>query len=150
MSRWVAPVALLVAMVAGALALWSLLGGSSDTGSGFSPQGGDPKTRVCTACDTVSKAVQLQTNTSLGTDPVAQAAVAANARLALLGGGVYLANSLSPDTPAELAGPVRSFAMSLQEFGMNALTGLPTVDATQTIVAADGQQTRNQIADLCT
>ena len=151
-SRLVAPGALLVAMVAVALAVWSLVSGPSDPPlavSGLGSQGGDPKIRVCTAFATVSRAVPLQTNTDLGADPVAQAAVAVNARLALLGGGVYLEDSLGSDTPSNLAERVRSFASNLQDVGVNALTGLPIGDATQTALAAQGEQTRKQITELC-
>ena len=66
---------------------------------------GDPKTRVCDAFNTVSKSVQLQTHNDLGPDPVAQAAVAGNARLALVGGGEYLLNNLDSATPSDLADP---------------------------------------------
>ena len=128
MSRWAAPVALLVAVVAVALAIWALMSESSNapasaTAPAAGTEAGDLKTRVCTAFDTVSKAVPLQTNNNLGPDPVAQAAVAANARLALFGGGQYLLNSLDAATPSELADPVRSFANALQDIGMNALAG---------------------------
>jgi hypothetical protein len=40
--------------------------------------------RICTAFDTVSKAVPGQTHADLGPDPVAQEAVAGNARSALV------------------------------------------------------------------
>src|SRR5882724_2491318 len=83
-SRWTAPVALLVAVVAVGLAVWALTKSPSTASETKLP--GDPKLRVCTAFDTVTKAVSLQTHADLGTDPIAQAAVAANARLALVGG----------------------------------------------------------------
>jgi hypothetical protein len=95
----------------------------------------------------VSKAVPLETNLDLGQDRVAQTAVAANARLALFGGGQYLLDSLDSTTPEELAGPVRSFANTLQDVGMNALAGLSNRD--QVIRLAEGEQTRSQIVDLC-
>ena len=50
----------------------------------------------------------LQTHADLGPEPVALAAVAGNARLALFGGGQYLLNSLDSATPPELADAVRS------------------------------------------
>jgi hypothetical protein len=146
-SRWAAPVALLVAVVAVALAIWALVSDSSKNTAKTTAVDGDPKSRVCAAFDAVSKAVPLQTNNDLGHDPVAQAAVAANARLALFGGGQYLLDSLDSTTPAELAGPVRSFASTLQDVGMNALAGLSNRD--QVIRLAEGEQTRSQIVDLC-
>ena len=105
MSRWAAPVALVAAVVALALAIWGLFSESSNTPA--TALAGDPKTRVCTAFETVTKAVPLQTNNDLGPEPVAQAAVAANARLALFGGGQYLLNTSDSATPSELADPMR-------------------------------------------
>ena len=147
MPRWAAPVALVVAVVALALAIWALFSESSNTPATALP--GDPKTRVCTAFETVSKAVPLQTNNDLGPEPVAQAAVAANARLALFGGGQYLLNSLDSATPEELADAVRLFATNLRDIGMNALAGAENSDPDQVIRMAEGDTTRHLIADLC-
>ena len=80
LSRWLAPAALLVAVVAVALAIWALTSASSGAPAA-AKQAGDPKMRVCTALDTVAKAVTGQTHNDLGPDPVAQAAVAGNAPL---------------------------------------------------------------------
>ena len=147
MPRWAAPVALVVAVVALALAVWGLFSESSNTPATALP--GDPKTRVCTAFETVTKAVPLQTNNDLGPEPVAQAAVAANARLALFGGGQYLLNSLDSATPKELADAVRVFATNLRDIGMNALAGAENSDPDQVIRMAEGDTTRHLIADLC-
>lgn len=147
MPRWAAPVALVVAVVALALAIWALFSESSNTPA--TALAGDPKTRVCTAFETVSKAVPLQTNNDLGPGPAAQAAVAANARLALFGGGQYLLNSLDSATPEELADAVRLFATNLRDIGMNALAGAENSDPDQVIRMAEGDTTRLLIADLC-
>ena len=147
MPRWAAPVALVVAVVALALATWGLLSESSNPPA--TALAGDPKTRVCTAFETVTKAVPLQTNNDLGLESVAQAAVAANARLALFGGGQYLLNSLDSATPEELADAVRLFATNLRDIGMNALAGAENSDPDQVIRMAEGDTTRLLIADLC-
>ena len=123
-SRWAAPVALLIALIAVGLAVWALLSASSKAPA-RAEQEGDPKARVCNAFDTVSQAVQMQTHADLGPDPVAQKAVAANARLAMVGGGDYLLSHLDPKTPPELADAVRSFANNLEDIGMNALAEVP-------------------------
>ena len=78
---------------------------------------------MCAAFDTVSKAVQLQTHADLGPDPIAQTAVAGNARLSLIGGGEYLLSRLDDQTPPELADAVRLFANNLEDIGINALAG---------------------------
>jgi hypothetical protein len=58
-----------------------------------------------------------------GNDPGAHLAVAANARLALLGGGAYLRDSLNVQTspPADLAKAVDSFAATIEQLGVNYL-----------------------------
>ncbi|HKV22074.1 MAG TPA: hypothetical protein VJR50_23835 [Mycobacterium sp.] len=148
--RWLAPAALLVAVVATALAIWALVGKSSDASAATAGTGtGDPKSGVCTTFATVSNAVSLQTHNDLGPDPIPQAAVAGNARLALFGGGQYLLNSIQPDTPDELAQSARSFAGKLQAVGMNALAGKGNADPEQAPLLADAEQDRKKIADLC-
>jgi hypothetical protein len=148
LSRWLAPAALLVAVVAVALAIWALMSASSNASAG-GKQPGDPKMRVCTAFDTVSKAVTAQTHNDLGPDPVAQAAVAGNARLALLGGGQYLLSRLDSATPTELADHVRSFANGLQDIGMYALAGVSNSDPEQAARLTQADLTRKQLVDLC-
>jgi hypothetical protein len=148
MQRWTAPLALLVAVVAVALAIWALTS-SSSTAPEAAQQAGDPKMRVCTAFDTVSKAVTLQTHANLGADPVPQAAVAANARLALVGGGQYLLSALDSATAPELANAVRTFANGLQAIGMNALAGATNSEPAQADRLRQADETRVQIVDLC-
>ena len=146
MSRWLPPAALVIAVVAAALAIWALVGSSTGSGNALA---GDPKTRVCAAFDTVNKAVPLQTHTDLGPDPVAQSAVAGNARLALFGGGQYLLNSLDSATPSDLADPVRKFGNSLQDVAMHALAGEVNSDAAQAARLTEADATRQQIVELC-
>ena len=147
-QRWVAPVALLIAVVAVALAVWALMSASSKT-SAAARLAGDPKTRVCTAFNTVSEGVSQQTHLDLGPDPVALTAVAGNARLALVGGGQYLLGQLDSATPTQLADAVRSFANSLQQIGMYALAGVPNSNPEQANRMTQGDLTRKQIVDLC-
>jgi hypothetical protein len=146
--RWAAPVALLVAVVAVALAIWALMSASSNAPAA-AQQAGDPKMRVCTAFDTVSQAVTGQTHADLGPDPVAQAAVAGNARLALVGGGQYLLSRLDSATPTELADPVRSFANDLQDIGMYALAGVSNTEPEQAARLTQADLVRKQIVELC-
>ncbi|MGY4711141.1 hypothetical protein ACXDF8_16525 [Mycolicibacterium sp. CBM1] len=148
LARWAAPLAVLLGVVAVGLSIWALMSVSSkSTDSVALP--GDPKTRVCSAFDTVVGAVALQTHKDLGTEPVAQAAVAGNARLALVGGGEYLLHQLDGRTPADLADAVRSFSRDLQDIGINALAGVQNADARQAARLADGDASRKQVADLC-
>jgi hypothetical protein len=58
-----------------------------------------------------------------GNDPSAHLAVAANARLALLGGGAYLRDTVAAQTapPADLAKAVDSLAATIEQLGVNYL-----------------------------
>jgi hypothetical protein len=149
--RWIAPVALLLAVVACALAAWALLSKPSETPAGAAAANseGDPKTGVCDTFKVVTNAVALQTHNDLGPDPIPQAAVAGNARLALFGGGQYLLTSIQPDTPKDLAVSVRSFANNLQAVGMNALAGVTNDNTDQAARLVNAEQDRKKIADLC-
>lgn len=151
--------ALLVAIVAVAVAVYALMSkpaepvasdASTDTTSDAAPADpGAAKAQLCAAVDTVSKGVQLQTNGNLGPEPVAQTAVAANARLALLGGGLYLESQIGEDTPPELADPVRQFATTLQDIGSVALTGVTNQDPAQQERLTEGDRLRQEIVGLC-
>lgn len=147
------PVALLIALVSIATAVWALRTASADAPESASHmaamQPADAKAQICGAFDTVSKAVSLQTHAELGTDQVAQAAVAGNARLSLLGGGQYLLSRLNPGTPSELADAVRAFANDLQDIGMNALAGLPNSDPAQSARMGQGDLNRQTVYNLC-
>ena len=109
----------------------------------------ESKQKVCAAFDTVSKAVQLQTHAELGPDPVAQTAVASNARLSLIGGGDYLLSRLDPQTPPDLADAVKLFANNLQDIGVNALAGATNDDPQQAARLTAGEDGRAKVAELC-
>ncbi|BBZ77230.1 hypothetical protein MANY_25670 [Mycolicibacterium anyangense] len=147
-SRWGVPVAIVLGVVAVAVSIWALTAAGSK-GSTTSALPGDPKMRVCNAFDTVSRGVALQTHNDLGQDPVAQAAVAGNARLALVGGGDYLMRQLDSSTPSQLADAVSAFARDLQDIGINALAGVQNSDPGQAARLAEGDSARKQVADLC-
>lgn len=148
MAGWAAPLAVLLGVIATALSVWALVSASSK-GTDSAALPGDPKMRVCNAFETVARGVALQTHNDLGADPIAQAAVASNARLALVGGGDYLLRQLDANTPAQLADAVRSFARDLQDIGMNALAGVQNSDPGQAARLAEGDSARKQVADLC-
>ena len=154
-SRWVAPAALVIAVIAIGVGIWAI---ARSPGEPPRPPGepavnaqqsDDAKAGVCAAFDMVRKAVSTQTNIDIGPDPVAREAVAANARLATLGGGEYLLSRLNPATPRELADAVRSFANNLQDIGIKQLGGVPNTDPTVAALLNEGQVTSTQIADMC-
>ena len=94
LSRWVAVGASAVAVIAIAMAGWSLLHPNKTSPRASDVQVTDAATRACAAYNTVRSAVALQTHAGLGPDPVAKQAVAANARLAMSTGSAL--NSSSP------------------------------------------------------
>ena len=147
-SRWVAPAALLIAVIAIGVAIWALMRTAGEPAVN-AQQSDDANARVCVAFDMARKAVSLQTNVDLGPDPVAKEAVAANARLATLGGGEYLLSRLDPATTPELADAVRSFANNLQDIGMNQLVGVSNADPTVAARLSEARAASQQIADMC-
>ena len=150
--RWLAPAALLVAVVAVALAVWALVRPPAQpeaTEPTTAQQSGGDKAAVCGAFQTVRNAVSLQTNADLGPDPVARTAVAANARLATLGGGSFLLGQLNSATPGELADVVRGFATDLQDIGMKQLAGVANTDTGLTAQLDNAQKAINRISELC-
>jgi hypothetical protein len=87
------------------------------------------KTQICAESKEVDKAVVTNTHrVNPGQkDPAGSLAVAANARLALLGGGAYLQDRLNkqPETPAELAKAVGLLADTLEQLGLGYLADAP-------------------------
>ncbi|AKK28895.1 hypothetical protein [Mycobacterium sp. EPa45] len=144
---WVAPLALVVALIAAGLAGWALLRPApSSPAPAAAPQSGDPKASACDAYRTVSAAVSLQTHA----DPGAEVqGVAANARLAMSGGATYLLAHLSPATPGDLADAIRGFAAGLQDISVNALAGVPNTDPIQAERLSNAEKANSRIAELC-
>jgi hypothetical protein len=147
-ARVVALLSLLVAMGAIGVAAWALVMAWPQQKNTAQPST-ESKQKVCAAFDTVSRAVQLQTHADLGPDPIAQQAVAGNARLSLVGGGEYLRSRLDDQTPPDLAEAVRLFANNLDDIGMNALAGATNDDPQQAARLTAGEDGRSKVADLC-
>ena len=138
-----------IALAAIGIAAWAMVMAWPQKEAKVQPTA-ESKQKVCTAFNTVSKAVQLQTHAELGPDPVAQTAVASNARLSLIGGGDYLLSRLDDQTPPDLAEAVRLFATNLQDIGVNALAGATNDDPQQAARLTAGEDGRNKVAQLCT
>lgn len=98
-------------------------------GRGSEQQSGDAKTNLCSAYAVVHQEVISNTHLANpgGGDPSGQLAVAANARLALLGGGAYLRDRLAanPRSPADLGQALSSLATTIEQLGVNYLAGVP-------------------------
>jgi hypothetical protein len=115
--RAVAFVALAVALiaVAAAVAAW-LVPPPKHFGADESARA---KTKVCTTYVTVRNAVAQGTPNPRPDDPVAQDAVAANVRLAMIGGSSFMRETVAaePAAPDDLTNAVKSFANSLDQLG---------------------------------
>ena len=142
---------MIVAIAALGVAVWALVNSRSPVDAAAAPAGqsGDSKAQVCGAFELVRTSVSIQTNTNLGPDPVAVQAVAANARLATLGGGQFLLAKLDGAVPSELADAVRSFATNLEYIGMSQLAGERVDDPAQSNRMNDAQTAANRVTELC-
>jgi hypothetical protein len=154
--------ALVVALVAVGVAIWALVkepsapSGTTESGQSSSVFTGnttdDPKASVCEAFALVRSGVQLNTNMQAPGGPgdvTGVMAVAANARLALFGGGQYLLARLQPNTPAELAEPVRKFGNQLMDIGAHSIAGIANADPDQAARLKDADATNTQITNMC-
>lgn len=154
-SSWVALTALVVALIAVAVAIWALVNpasaeaSDSEHSAATAQESEGAKARACDAFHTVRNAVIVQTNQDLGPDPIARKAVAADARLATLGGGQYLLGRVDSATPPELADAIRSFANNLQEVGMSQLAGSPSNDPTQQARLSDADKASALATEMC-
>ena len=91
-SQWPVYAALAIAVIAVVLAALAYFHPAHNNASATAQQGGDAKANVCSAYAAARKAVVINTHlrSPNPNDPIADLSVAANARLALLGGGAYL------------------------------------------------------------
>ncbi|AQA02536.1 hypothetical protein BVC93_08945 [Mycobacterium sp. MS1601] len=146
--RFIAPVALVVAVIAVLISGWLLLRSSQEPAAS-AEQTDQARVRICDAFTTVHQALSIQTNVDLGSDAVAREAVAANARLATITGGQYLMSRLDPATPSELAAPVRTFAANIEDIGMSQLVGRTNSDPHVMALMAEAQSAGDQVAQQC-
>jgi hypothetical protein len=144
-SRWPTYAALAIAVIAAVLAGLAYFH-PANKGASVPQQGGDAKANVCSAYVNSRKAVVINTHLQ-SQNPDAQLAVAANARLALVGGGAYLRDRLAANTgaPADLASAANSFATTIEQLGINYLT-----DASNDVQNPLRQTLNNQINQLDT
>ena len=146
---WLTLVALAVAVIALLLGVLSLFFAKSGSEKYSGQESQDARTRICEVTGTVRVATSINTNMSspVPDDPIGGLAVAANARLALLGGGEYVLARLAaePATPADLSKAAAAMANTMQELGINYLAGA-SADSSVQQPLRDNLST--QIADL--
>ncbi|MGV0835990.1 hypothetical protein [Mycolicibacterium thermoresistibile] len=147
-------VALMVAVAALGAGVWALL---RDTDSPSQPsytdeQRTDAKTAACEAFDTVRRGVSINSNRAAPggeQDIVGQLAVAANARMSLLGGGQYLLAVLDPATPEELHDQLQEFAVLLMDIGAASTAGQPTTEPAQADRMRRADEMSQTIVESC-
>jgi len=124
---WFGIAALAIAVLAMAVAVATWFRPTHPSTPSFTEQQtAEAKKSICTAYNSVHQAVITNTHRANpnGNDAVGSLAVASHARLALLGGGLYLRDRLAaaPATPSDLANAVTSMANTIEDLGMGYLS----------------------------
>ena len=150
-GRWMAPVALLLSVLAAAGAGWALLIPAPAPAGIFAdyPTAADPKAQACKVAELVAEGVALQSRTDLGPEPVALETVAANTRLAMAGGAAYLREATPANTPADLAEPIATLAGQLQDIAQHFFVGQTSAVPDQADRLKAATETTRQIAERC-
>lgn len=144
-----AVIALIVAVAALGLAAWAVFAPEpAETPAYTDAQQQDAKAAICTATQLVQKGVSL--NTAAQSDDVPGAmAIAANSRVALLGGGQYLIDRLDPATPPQLASDVREFAGTLMDIGAASAAGALNTDPDQAARLSAADALSKELTEAC-
>jgi hypothetical protein len=146
-------VALILSLTAVGLAAWAALRPAHPVASDFTgAQRADAKTAICAAADLVRKGVSVNTNLQSpggSGDVTGSLAVAANARQALSGGGLYLVARLDPATPAEVSDAVTAFARTLMDIGAASTAGAQNTDPDQAARLRDADTQNAKLARVC-
>jgi hypothetical protein len=151
-SSWTTFAALAVAVIAVAVAIAAWFRPPHSASPTFTgQQTADAKTNLCSAYTTVHQSVVLNTHQEnpVRNDPIGQLAVAANARLALVGGGAFLRERIAaePAAATDLKNAVTSMATTIEQLGTNYLAGASNV--VQDPLRRDLNSEINQLNQLC-
>ena len=148
---WILPMTLVLSMAALAISIFVALNHKDEphTGRASTESAEAAKERTCAAVRVVQTAVGLQAETELGTEPVAKHAVAANARLATLGGGYYLLDEVTAATPPDLAEQARALGSALVGVGIHQLAGQTDDDPAQAVRLQTAETASARLAELC-
>jgi hypothetical protein len=112
----------------------------------------EAKAKVCAAYDLVGSGVASTSSLQAPGGPediMGTLAVAANAKLALFGGGQYLLARLDPATPTDLAEATSKFANTLMDVGLAAIAQVPTGDPAQEQRLKDAEAQNTALQGLC-
>lgn len=146
----IAYAALAIALIAVVVAVAAWLHPTHETKSFSSQQTSQAKNDVCLAALAVNKAAFARKPVPNPGDPAAQAGEAANSRLALLGGGAYLRDTVEarPATPADLATAANSMGQIVQQMGINNIAETAT-PASMKSLQQSLNNTMGQINKIC-
>lgn len=146
-------VALVIAVAAVVLAVIGWFRPSTGPGKFSDQQAQDAKQQICQVVGTVRQATSINTNMENPTpgDPAGGLAVAANARLALYGGGGYVLGRLAaePATPADLAKAATTMANTMQELSINYLAGAAADSSVQQPLRENLSSVLSDLDQLC-
>lgn len=150
----VAAAALVIALIAGGVAGWTLYSFKQATKepAADSAETTAAKLAVCDATILVRKGISANNTLPIpggDGDQVGALLKAANARVALVNGAQYLMTKLTPQVPDDLSDTVHKFANTLVEIGAAAATGLPNDDPEQANRLHDADTYAAQINDEC-
>ena len=152
-GRWMAPVALVLSLLAAGGAGWALLKPAPTPEPpgifAANPTADDPKAKACKVAEVVAEGVALQSRANLGPEPVALETVAANTRLAMAGGAAYLREATPSNTPAELAEPIAALASQLQDIAQHFFVGQTGAVPEQAARMKAATETTTKLAELC-
>lgn len=151
-TGWIAPLALVISLLAVGAAGWALL--KPTPAAEVTNVSADPKAKVCTAFRTVSDAIFRYSHASPTGEPgvalaAAQEAIAANARLAMSGGSTYMLRNLPSNAPTELSDSIKGFAGSLDTIAMKLLAGIPESNPEMVTLLQSADQSNKKITELC-
>ncbi|WP_135451907.1 hypothetical protein [Mycobacterium sp. DL99] len=147
----------MAALAAAGVSIWALLDkteASKDAAAATpapptSEQMSAARTRTCDNFKKVASGVAIQTHTQPDDNPASRQAVAANARLSMLGGGTYLLDNVDPAAPSDLNHAVKEFAGTLQAVAVNALAGIGNDAPDQVGLLQNAQTETERIEALC-
>jgi hypothetical protein len=153
-ARWIAPAALALALLATAGAGYAVFKPApqpKDAAPVFfsGPTADNPKDAACKAADLVATGVMRQSQVNLGPEPAALETVAANTRLAMAGGALYLRDNVPVNTPPELAEPITTLSKQLQEAAQHFFVGQTSSDPEQGRRLSTAAESTKKIAELC-
>jgi hypothetical protein len=144
--------AIVLALVAVGLSAWAVFRPSPNGSSHTDAERAEAKGKLCTATDVVRTGISVNTNLQPPggpSDVTGSLAVAANARIALYGGGQYLLSQIDPATPQDLAESVRKFAVILTDIGAAATAGQKNSDPHQAERLRQVDALNATISELC-